>query len=405
MSAAAQPRPVVSEAVELRPVQRSIASPEFDLLIACCADLSSRERAERIRQILLCPLDWHRLLELAEYHGVIPRVYGQLSTLSELMPRLQIDALRCRYEEIARKALWFTGELARILAHLESRGIRALPYKGPVLGQLLYGDVTQRQFGDLDLLIQLSDVIKAKAALSDLGYRSSIKLAPREERAYIDSGYEYSFNGPRGGNLLELQWRILPRFYSVDFDLAGFLERSEPVSLGGHTFRTLCPKDLLLVLYVHAAKHVWVQLSRLCDIDHLAKSDGLDWEAIRVEAKRLGIARILALNFLLARKLLNATLPPSLEEWLQQDRTLQTPAEEIQRIIVNSEHYDTESVAYFRLMMRLRERWQDRARFLWRLVSTPSVSEWSAIRLPAPFFPLYRGVRLLRLGKRLFSAG
>ena len=45
--------------------------------------------------------------------------------------------------------------------------------------QTLHGEVTQRQFGDLDLLILPTEVLKAKAALLDLGYKSAIELAPR----------------------------------------------------------------------------------------------------------------------------------------------------------------------------------------------------------------------------------
>ncbi|MGC1437851.1 MAG: hypothetical protein WA847_18290, partial [Terriglobales bacterium] len=77
----------------------------------------------------------------------------------------------------------------------------------------------------------------------------------------------------------------------------------------------------------------------------------------------------------------------------------------ILRIIERGAPYDTESLSYFRLMTRLRERWQDRARLLWRLTITPSVSEWSAIQLPQPLQPLYRLLRLSRLAKRLASAG
>jgi hypothetical protein len=79
--------------------------------------------------------------------------------------------------------------------------------------------------------------------------------------------------------------------------------------------------------------------------------------------------------------------------------------DEILRIIERGVHYDTESLSYFRLMMRLRERRQDRVRLLWRLTVTPSVSEWSAIQFPQPLQPLYRLLRLSRLAKRLASAG
>jgi hypothetical protein len=65
--------------------------------------------------------------------------------------------------------------------------------------------------------------------------------------------------------------------------------------------------------------------------------------------------------------------------------------------------HNTESISYFWLMIRARERWRDRTKFLWRLILTPSIGEWSAIRLPAQLFPLYRVVRIFRLLSRLFS--
>jgi hypothetical protein len=474
MAAAAEPRPVLSQAANLQALPSS--AREFDLLVACCADPTAGH-ADRIRQILSGPLDWKRLLALVDHHRVVPQVYGALSAFAHLIPAQLLDALRSRYQDNARKALWFTAELVRILHHLESAGIKALPYKGPVLAETLYGEVTQRQFGDLDILILPEDVPKAKAALLALGYKPRLNLAPSLETSYIESGYEYSFSAAQGPNLLELQWRIVPRFYCMDLEVADLFARAEclensreaapehssrrnnllknPRFVSGHRFsdavaatesvapsgaevtsrvfqqtgqpwvesetppspsgakdqarcslpRTLRPEDLLLALCVHAAKHVWVQLSWLCDIAQLVKSRQLDWNAIQDEAHRLGIERIVNLNLLLAHKLLGSALPPTIQKRVQEDPSTTILAAEIFRIIEASVHYDTESIPYFRLMMRLRERWQDQARFLWRLASTPSVSEWSAVPLPRPLQPLYRLVRLSRLTKRLVSAG
>jgi hypothetical protein len=338
------------------------------------------------------------MLALVDHHRVVPQVYGELSAYSHLVPAQHLDALRSRYQDNARKTLWFTAELARIVSHLESAGVKALPYKGPVLAQGLYGEVTQRQFGDLDVLILPADVSKAKASLRDLGYKLALELAPEIEAAYLETGYEYSFGSACGQNLLELQWRIVPRFYSIDFDVSDFFDRADEISLGGRSMRTLCPEDLLLALSVHAAKHAWVQLSWLCDIAELARSRHLDWNAIRSEAQRLGIERIVKLNLLLAHRLLGLPLPSTR---FKEDPQTAALADEFVSIIRQSADYNTESIPYFRLMMHLRERWQDRARFLWRLALTPSVSEWSTVRLPKPLHPIYRVVRLWRLSKRL----
>lgn len=79
-------------------------------------------------------------------------------------------------------------------------------------------------------------------------------------------------------------------------------------------------------------------------------------------------------------------------------------AEEIETSILGDRAFDVESVAYFRLMLRLRERWQDRARFVSRLVFTAGPSEWAAVRLPEQLFPLYRIVRMTRLAAKLVRA-
>ena len=371
---------------------------EFKLLLACCAYTS---RAERVRALLSHRLDWERVLALVDHHRVVPQIYGELSAYPHLVPARHLDAFRSRYRDNARKALWFTAELARILSHLESAGIKTLPYKGPVLAQALYGDVAQRQFGDLDILVLPADVPKAKAALRDLGYEPALELAPQIEATYIETGYEYSFGSTHGQNLLELQWRILPRFYSVNFDVADLFDRAEMINFGERSVRTLRAEDLLLVLSVHAAKHVWVQLSWLCDIAQLVNYRQLDWNAIQCEAKRLGIERILDLNLLLAHKLLDSPCVPAIQKRVREDPSTIALADEIRTIIENSTHYNTESLPYFRLMMRLRQRWQDRGRFLWRLTVTPSVSEWSTVQLSKPLQPLYRVVRLSRLARRL----
>jgi hypothetical protein len=64
---------------------------------------------------------------------------------------------------------------------------------------------------------------------------------------------------------------------------------------------------------------------------------------------------------------------------------------------------DTQSIRYFRAQLQTRERWRDRARFVWRLATTPSVQEWRAVQIPERYFALYRGVRIGRLMKRFLT--
>ena len=370
-------------------------------MLVCSTEMPDQERMRRIGKIFSGGLDREKMLRLAEHHRLLPRVYEQLSRHGDV-PAEFLESLRVKYQTSGRQALWLTGELIRIMHDFESRGIPVLPYKGPTLAEMLYADVTLRQFGDLDLLVHAGDVTRAKAALADLGYRTSAPFSEREERAYRASGYEYAFNSAHGRNLVELKWQILPRFYSAEFDVDAMFSRAATASVGGRSLSTLSAEDLLLVLCVHAAKHAWSQLAMLADLVQLAKRS-LDWGMIEKQSSDLGIRRILAVNFLLAHKLLGAGLPEVVERSLRTDPAIAVLAHRIIGMLAGSAESDAEPGGYFPLMMRLREHWMDRSRFLWRLIFTPAAGDWSAVRLPARLFSLYRVVRMFRLGAKLLA--
>ncbi len=369
------------------------------MILACCGDDSEGRLSARIQQILRPGVDWEQLIRLAQHHGLVPLVFRRLSAEMDASLSPGLEALRQQDKANAHRTLWLSLELLNIHRHLRARGLEVLPYKGPVLAEMLYGNVALRQFSDLDLLIRSDDLPTIKEALAELGYAPGLRLAQAAERDYLKSGYEYTFDGARGRNLLEIKWQILPRFYAIGFDVNDFFARAASVTIEGQKLRTLCDQDLMLVLCVHAAKHAWKQISWLYDIVQLARSRALDWVALQAKAESLGISRIVTVTFLLAHRLLGAGLPAQFG--IGKDAGAEALAQRIVHLIVAEEEFDPESMAYFRLMMALRERRRDQFSFWWRLLFTPGAGEWAAVRLPAPLFPLYRVVRICRLAGRL----
>ena len=191
-------------------------------------------------------------------------------------------------------------------------------------------------------------------------------------------------------NLIELQWQIVPRFYSIATSMESLFNRSVEYEFEEMRVRTLCNEDLMLVLCVHAAKHEWSQLGMVRDIATLARLK-LDWQWIMAEARRLGIERIVAVSLELARTLLGLGLPQAFafHPAILDGEAL---ACDIGKRMSRGEERDIESIRYFRSMMNLRERWQDQVRFAWRLVSTrASVSGRRFLFLTnaSPFTVLY----------------
>jgi hypothetical protein len=373
--------------------------PEFDLLVACCAVEWNPAEKLRARRLFASTLDWEKLFSLAEHHGLAPLFFPYAAGLSPIIPGEMRDALRFRSQQAACRALWFTHELTRILDCMNSAGVCVIPHKGPALATLLYGDVAARQFNDLDLLVRPQDVDRARSVLVGLGYRSDSLLRPPEDRSLMRTGYEQVFHGSHGRNLLELQWRILPRFYSIDFDMEQLFVRAKATQFAGRQCRTLSCEDQLLTLCVHAAKHGWTQLSWLRDVAQLARTPGLAWHFIASEAKRLGIQRIVTLNGVLASRLFGGRRWPLPS--VHAGHATNIIAEIVLASLRNALTRPTDTLEYFRWMMGLRERRSDQARLIWRLASTPHFNEWNAVKLPAPMFLLYPIVRAARLAKRL----
>ncbi len=359
--------------------------------------------AEQITAVSSCSFpgtDWKEVIQLAEHHGVLSLVARNLIDYSKrLPPAIERDLQEARRLSLIR-GLWFSSELASIMRRFEAEQIPVLPFKGPVLAQSAYGDSALRDFSDLDFLLSASNVQRAKQSLADIGYRPSKELSSAVERFWMRSGYEQSFDGPAGRNLVELQWALLPRFYAVDLPVESLLARAGNVTVCDKQMPCLSAEDSLLALSIHAAKHLWGRLIWLVDIAETVRAENLDYNLLRSNAKQLGVARMVAVTFWLAQNLLDLRLSPIAQEMIDHDSKIAVLGELFANRISRAATYHFESTEYFKFIFRLRERRLDRIKYLWRLLSTPGQGDLDAVKLPEALFPLYRVVRVARLLRR-----
>ena len=383
---------------------------EFELLCELTGVELAPERVGRIANWNLSAVNWSEFLRLADHHGVLPLAARNLSEHARGLPPEIEQALRTAYEANLRRSLWFSAELSRIMQHFEGAQLRAVPYKGPVLAQALYGDLGLRSFSDLDFLVCPADFERAKQSLAEIGYRPAMEVPPSVERLWLRTGYERSFDGAAGKYLVELQWALLPHFYGVDLNsndlgVEDLLARAGRTVVGGYEVPCLSPEDSLLVLCLHAAKHLWMRLIWLADIAETLRSysgtQTIDYSLVFSRARAMGVGRILGISFWLVKNVLHAELPEAAEEMVASDPRVPALGSEFAGRLARGAVYDFESTEYFRLILKLRERPGDRWRYLWRLVWTPSVGDVQAVELPEAFFPLYRVVRQVRLARKL----
>lgn len=333
---------------------------------------------------------------------MMPLLYWHLNSISpESVPKDILDRLRDHFYTNTRRNLFLTGELLRLLDLLQAHGIQANPLKGPVLAASVYGNLSLRQFCDLDILVQRRDVPKTKDLLVSQGYRAQTALKAQQEAASLRSQCESEFVREDGRVRIDIHWGIAPRYFSVSLDTDGLWERLERCSLSGATVLDLSREDLLLFLCVHGFKHCWERLDWLCGIAELIRGhQRMNWEQVMKQSDMLGSTRMLLVGLHLAHDLLGAALPQKVLQWIEADTTVKSLAREIRGRLFRETGKPLGILKTAHFHLRGRERLRDRIRFCYRLALTPTLSDWLFLPLPSPFLFLYYLVRPIRLFRR-----
>ena len=343
-------------------VQQFPLAPEAELLVWCARTVVSDDLKARIRERAQESLDWSLILELAEYHGVVPLLYKNLSAVSsDLVPAELLTRLRQKTQAGALLNRSLAKELVALCEAFQARGVSVIPIKGATLAVLAYGDLALRDFTDLDLLVSEGSVGEAKAVLSTLGYERRSVVAEQSDSHHDDGPYQV-FVKRRTLCRVDLQWVMAHRHFAFRLDRPEFWARRVAVGFENQTVPGLAPEDLLIVLCVHGSKHAWEQLKWVCDVAELVRSHPeLDWNQIFVHASNWRCRRMLYLGLAVAYLLLDAPLPTVVLERLKVDVEVMALAHRMPAGLLSDAHEGiTEEQAgalYFSVKDSWFERW------------------------------------------------
>jgi hypothetical protein len=392
-------------------VTATAGRPEAELLMRCARARKNPETTAQIGALLRGGMGWEYLLRMADEHSMMPLLFWHLDDApQELVPATVVARLHERFHRNARRNLFLTAKLIKLLNLLEAHQLPAIPYKGPVLAASCYGNLALREFVDLDLLVHKRDVPRAKELLSAAGYQPKFRLTHAQEAAFLRYNCEHAFVHEDDGSMVDLHWAITERYFSFPLDPECLWERLNRVSLGGSDVPTFSPEDSLLILCVHGSKDAWARLRYVCDVAELVHThQDMDWRRVVERAGRLGSQRMLLLGLLLARDLLETPLPEEVSRKAHADPAVEALVREIgERLFRRIDHSPRRftEMPFRPIHMKMRERLRDKVRYLVRFATTHTVGDWMALPLPKPFFFLYYVLRPIRLarnyGRKLF---
>lgn len=380
------------------PVRENIR-PEKRLLVCCARTQLAPALADEIRGVAAGPMEWDYVFAEAGRNHLRPLVARHLAACaSEVVPPEHLK----RFVDAARmntgRSLILSAELIHVMNRLRDAGILAVPYKGPVIAAQAYGDITLREFEDLDVVLPQREMRRANDVLSGLGYAPAFSwdLSAGAGSALVPGEYQYREGSRR--MVLELHTEGTLRHFPRPPDLDDLGRRLAPVSLSGHDILTFAPEDALVLLSIHGAKDFWERISWIADVAELIRAyPALDWDAAWKRADSWNARRILHFGLALASGVLDARLPAEIRERVRADGEAAALASEVTRRILSRERAAIGAGARFSYRRRMIDGALGGWRYAARLTFAPAEEDWGMVRLPATLAPLYAVLRPLRL--------
>jgi hypothetical protein len=278
-----------------------IAPIENRLLIRCGKYGPGMESGESITALLGQEINWPSFIELSQWHGLMPLIYYALNRHKHLLDSQSFQTIEQEYRLNYIRNLDRCQRFLEVLAKLKTHGIIPVLFKGPVLSQIIYGDIGMRQFTDFDLFIKQPQLDALLRILLEHGFRFGDSLSPAQRKTCLASHGQLCLVRDQDALQLDLHSGLAPQSYHLRYDLDQLTANCIKTELLGAEVTTFRREDHLIISCLHGAMHHWRRLKMLCDVNELQFSAGMDWSYIQAQARQMRIMGLMVLALHLAK--------------------------------------------------------------------------------------------------------
>ena len=263
---------------------------------------------------------WKRVLEIAYYADIYPRLFQHLSRLdAKEIPDEVLWGLKTFTLGNEKRCLGLQKELFGLLDFLQGQGLRVLPLKGVILSQELYGGPTLRVVRDIDLLVPRGEAVRAVRLLRELGYNWKVDEA-FFERFILPGNHAIGMvRESQGGSFpVDLHWELvfpsfgvppLPQVFWEEGVVGAYC--NTPLLSGRKVFSTR-PEWTLLFLALHAYHHRFALVDNLADLNELSLRREIAWDVVEEVAGRYGWTEAIRLALTVCHRLFGTEVPKTL---------------------------------------------------------------------------------------------
>jgi hypothetical protein len=371
---------------------------EQKLIIILCKIKLDRDDLKFLQSNPIGSFDWNYILSFSQKHGISSLIYSNiLRYLDSKVPAIILNSFRANNLENSKKNLFLTSVLIKIVNELNESGTEVIPYKGAVLSQLIYQNVTIREFSDLDLIVFKKDIPRVKEYLVKNNFNTQFDLVKYQQDYYLNSKYYY-INFLRSDNkvALDLHWASAAPNYSFSRPLDYFYGRLEELEINNKVFAVLSTEDLFLQLCLHGAKHNWSRFNWITDIANLLViKPEIDYDYMIYEAKKLNCINVLAYGLGLINKLFNLRIILDKDLGLKNENKISGQQLSLITTIFELDNYNNKTEVS--LFPEYFNSYKDKVNFYMNNYIYPTPIELSLINLGGRLFFLYYLIRAMRI--------
>jgi hypothetical protein len=299
-------------------------STEWQLLVHLCRKGLSNE-SQPISIHSLEKADWPQIFKLAHIHRVRPLVNHGLvnSEVRRFVPQTVLKKFKEAHVQRNSINMRHAMELKPIIKLLAEKGVKPILYKGLILGQYAYDNISLREISDIDMLIDLKDFSIVEELILSRNYVPTVEMTDSFRPIYFKQNSEYNFDLYEEGKRvchIEPHWRIGAPRWQTDFGYKDILPLTKPANFLGETINQLTPEGLLITTSLHhGGEELWKKLKHICDIAAilLRSKDEINWQNLFAKTDELKVTNIVLLGIALSVRLFASPVPEEVRQIIQ----------------------------------------------------------------------------------------
>ncbi|WP_281886269.1 nucleotidyltransferase family protein [Paenibacillus sp. YYML68] len=270
-------------------------SNEHTLLLQFAREMA--ENSSNVKNEVTQEINWEYMIELARQKRVYPMFYHYIK---ENIPIEYRELYDKTYQDHVEKVKFLIQEMKELTQQTSNDKIIMIFLKGIVLSNILYGDSFTRHVGDVDTLINQSDIEYIDHMLRSNGYIQLASVDGKVEETpfpILKSWSHHEYFGyhkkMQNGRTVELEvQRFLHQTVKNEF-IGCFLEATQVITIDNidimtldqpHTFLAICENA-----YYNAETANLPSLAEYIDIYNYIKKYNPDWDEIKELAVKYNI--------------------------------------------------------------------------------------------------------------------